>query len=86
MEFKIGDGPIENRYSTFMRAIHSVIEEALNGKYGEQKVGFMLMVFPFGEGGHCNYTSNATPESIRGLLRDQLEAWEEMEITNERDN
>lgn len=72
---ELGSGPIEPAYIEKMRALAHVIDEYFNDeKKGSQRpVGFVLLVFPFGEAeGRCNYISNgADRKDIIKLLREQ---------------
>jgi hypothetical protein len=56
-----------------------LIDELFNGEghARRRKVGFVLMVFPFGEGPcRANYISNAAPADVVALLKEQLARFE----------
>jgi len=77
MSERIGDAPIELRLREMMNALAHGIDEILNGKDGEQRNGFCLMVFPFeGFSGRANYVSNASREDVIVLLKEQLKRFE----------
>lgn len=77
---RLGDAPIEAAYFEKMNVLAGAIDELFNGPGaskeeapGERKVGFILMVFPFGtEPGRTNYISNANREDVIVLLKEQL--------------
>jgi hypothetical protein len=62
MTERLGDGPIEPKFKENMNAVAAALDQTFNGKAkgAERSVGFVLMVFPFGEiaTGRCNYISN----------------------------
>jgi hypothetical protein len=71
-----GDQPIQGDYREAMQTLARHLDGVFNGelKPGERKVGFVLLVFPFGEGeeGRCNYISNgASRKEIIQLFREQ---------------
>jgi hypothetical protein len=70
-----GSAPIQPEYRDQMKAVAITLDEFLNGdaKGDERKVGFVLLVFPFGEKeGRCNYISNGAGRAdIIKLLREQ---------------
>jgi hypothetical protein len=62
-------------YLAKMNALANVIDELFNGEGHARgrKVGFVQMVFPFGEGpGRANYISNAVRADVVALLKEQL--------------
>jgi hypothetical protein len=73
----LGDEPIEPEYLKLMNAVVGGLDEIFNGQKGGpgRKVGFVLLVFPFGEAeGRCNYISNgAKREDVEKLLYEQAE-------------
>lgn len=75
---RIGDKPIEARHAELMRSIAEALDEGFNGATRPRKVGFVLMVFNFGDEGRCNYISNANREDVTVLLREQLARFEGM--------
>lgn len=70
-----GSGPIQDEYRAQMNAIARTLDEVFNGdaKGSARPVGFVLLVFPFGEKeGRCNYISNGADRAdIIKLLREQ---------------
>lgn len=74
-EGTLGSGPIEDQYRVKMNVVARVLDKVFNGeaKGADRHVGFVLLVFPFGEGeGRCNYISNrADRHDIIKLLREQ---------------
>lgn len=71
----LGSGPIEPRFHKQMNVLARFLDEQFNGEAprGDRKVGFVLMVFPFGhEPGRANYVSNANREDVVTLLKEQL--------------
>jgi hypothetical protein len=76
----IGDGPIQPEYREMMNGVAHALDEAFNGeaKGKDRKVGFVLLVFPFGaEDGRCNYISNgADRRDIVTMLKEQIERFE----------
>jgi hypothetical protein len=77
---RLGDAPIEPEYIEKMNALASVVDELFNGedKGQARKVGFVLLVFPFGEGdGRCNYISNgADRKDIVTMFKEQIKRFE----------
>lgn len=73
---RLGDAPVEAEYHAKMTAVAQVIDEFFNGKDKGQarKVGFCLMVFPYGEAtGRCNYMSNgADRKDVVALMREMI--------------
>lgn len=71
----LGSAPIEAEYRAKMNDIARMLDEVFNEslKGSARKVGFVLLVFPFGEkDGRCNYISNgADRQDIIKLLREQ---------------
>ena len=69
----LGDGPVDPALHDLMNALAHGLDEFLNGKNGDKRNGFVLMVFPFaGHEGRCNYISNANRDDIVVLLKEQL--------------
>lgn len=44
------------------------IKKALGERFGDRKLGHVIIVFPFGEATGCSWISDANPESIIMLL------------------
>jgi hypothetical protein len=80
MTHQLGDAPIEDGYRQAMMAIAQGLDEIFNGeaKGNDRKVGFVLLVFPFGEGeGRCNYISNgADRKDIVAMMKEQVKRFE----------
>ena len=76
----LGDAPIQPEYREMMNGVAHALDEAFNGeaKGKDRKVGFVLLVFPFGaEDGRCNYISNgADRKDIVTMLREQIARFE----------
>ncbi len=77
---RLGDEPIEPAYRREMQDVAAAIDNYFNGNLrGEaRKVGFVLLVFPFGESeGRCNYISNgASRRDVVALLKEQAARFE----------
>lgn len=71
---QLGDGPIEDAYREKMTAIAGALDRLFNGdaKKLDRTTGFVLLVFPFGREGRCNYISNAERADVVNLLKEQL--------------
>lgn len=78
---QLGDAPIEPEYIEQMQALARDLDIGFNGdaRGQERTVGFVLLVFPFGEKeGRCNYISNgAGRRDIVKLLREQAKRFEQ---------
>jgi hypothetical protein len=79
--YTLGDAPIEPKHREQMNAVARALDEVFNGdvKGPARKVGFVLMVFPFGEAfdGRCNYISNgADRKDIVTLMREMIARFE----------
>ena len=83
----LGDAPIEGRYRAKMQAIAVTLDEFFNGERpdGEARlrawmkdrpVGFVLLVFPFGEGDatRCNFISNGVGRNDIVVLMKEMVA------------
>ena len=80
----LGSQPIEPRFHQQMNVLARFLDEQFNGeaKRGDRTVGFVLMVFPFGDRpGRTNYVSNAEREDVIVLLKEQLAYFEGMPET-----
>jgi hypothetical protein len=77
---RLGDAPLEAEYAEKMEAIARAIDELFNGdaKGDARKVGFVMMVFPFGDvSGRCNYLSNgADRQDVVTLMREMIARFE----------
>jgi hypothetical protein len=76
---RLGDAPVEEEYHAKMVAVVQTLDELFNGKIGgpDRKVGFVLMVFPFGEGGRTNYMSNGVDrKDIVTLMKEMVARFE----------
>jgi len=74
----LGDAPIEPEYQRQMEAVARALDGVFNRelKGHARKTGFVLMVFPFGEGGRTNYISNANRAQVLTLLKEQVARFE----------
>jgi hypothetical protein len=75
---KLGDAPIQKEYSEQMNDLARALDMMFNGIAvgDDRKTGFVLMVFPFGDEGRCNYISNALRKDVITLLKEQLKRFE----------
>jgi hypothetical protein len=77
---RLGDRPIEPEYYENMNVVAGALDEIFNGKAKgkNRKVGFVLMVFPFGETeGRCNFISNgADRKEIVAMFREMIARFE----------
>jgi hypothetical protein len=77
---ELGDAPIEPAYVEKMNHLARVLDEFFNGevKGPARKTGFVLLVFPFGNGdGRCNYISNgADRRDIVTMMKEQIKRFE----------
>lgn len=78
MKNELGDAPIQQQYTELMTRLAHELDALFNGAARPKKTGFVLMVFPFGEGGRCNYISNADRADVTILLKEQLARFEGM--------
>jgi hypothetical protein len=80
MTNELGDAPIEDAYRAKMVALVRALDDFLNdGARGpDRKLGFVVMVFPFGEGpGRCNYISNGVDrDDVVALMKEQIKRFE----------
>lgn len=76
----LGDAPIEPQFIEKMNVVARSLDEVFNGnlKGPERKVGFVLLVFEYGEKeGRCNFISNgADRRDIVTLFREMLARFE----------
>ena len=76
----LGDAPIEDAYREMMVRVAGALDQTFNGnaKAPDKKVGFVLLVFEYGEqAGRCNYISNgADRRDVIALLKEQLARFE----------
>jgi hypothetical protein len=77
---RLGDAPIDPEYRELMNRMAGALDEMFNGnaRGADRKVGFVLLVFPFGEKeGMCNYISNgADRRDIVTLFKEQIKRFE----------
>lgn len=80
---RLGDAPIEDAYQIKMQAVARTLDEFFNGKRKgpARATGFVLLVFPFGEGvagaERCNFISNgADRRDIVTLFREMIARFE----------
>jgi hypothetical protein len=86
---RLGDAPIEPRYERQMNALAQAIDQLFNGdtamprgrsiRSDERKVGFVLLVFPFGDyvEGRCNFISNgADRKDVVVLFKEMIARFE----------
>lgn len=79
-EHQLGDGPIEQAYREKMNSLAGFLDRQFNGdtRGKDREVGFVLLVFPFGEkGGRCNFISNgANRKDIVVLFKEMIARFE----------
>ena len=86
---RLGDADIEEKYKNKMVALAGAIDAFFNGDTAaprsqnkprdDREVGFVLLVFPFGEGQHerCNFISNgADRRDIVTLFKEMIARFE----------
>ena len=77
---RLGDALIQPEYREQMVGVARALDEAFNGEArgDDRKVGFVLLVFPFGSGeGRCNYISNgASRRDIVTMMKEQIARFE----------
>lgn len=76
---QLGDAPIEAEYHDKMVALAGALDEMFNGevKGAARKTGFVLMVFPFGDHGRCNYISNGPDRrDVVTLMKEMIQRFE----------
>lgn len=77
---RLGDAPAEAQYYEKMKAVSQAIDEFFNGdkKGDERPIGFVLMVFPFGDiEGRVNYMSNGADRAdVVTLMREMIARFE----------
>ena len=74
----IGDAPIQEDLRVMMNAVAAGLDDVFNGKdMGKDRtIGFILLTFPYGSTGRCNYISNgARRDDVILLLEEQLAAF-----------
>ena len=79
MSDQLGDAPIEPGYVRMMNDIARALDITFNGDDhgGDRRTGFVLLVFPYGETGRCNYISNGADRGdIVKLFREQIARFE----------
>jgi len=74
----LGDAPIEPRFCERMNELARLLDSVLNGAATgtARQNGFVLMVFPFGRDGRCNYISNADRAEVLTMLKEQVRRFE----------
>ena len=78
---KLGDRPIEKQFYADMNLLADMLHTMLNGEgcpIIESKVGFILMVFNFGEekDRRANYISNCERNDVVQMLKEQVKHFE----------
>ncbi len=77
----LGDGPVDPKYREKMIEVVKKIDRFFNGKQRgtDRKVGFVLLVFPFGEepGARVNFMSNgANRKALTILFKEMIARFE----------
>lgn len=81
----LGDEPLEDRHRTEMEAVARALDEVFNGEVrgSERKVGFVLLVFPFGDNeGRANFISNGAGRADISRMFKELSARFDEELSN----
>jgi hypothetical protein len=77
MAERLGDKPIDQKYRGKMNAVAEALDRTFNGEAhgAERKVGFVLLVFEFGEKeGRANFISNgADRKDIVALFKEMIQ-------------
>jgi len=81
LEDRLGDAALQEEYSSEMTALGRAIDEIFNGPstpVADKKVGFVLLVFPFGDApGRCNFLSNgADRRDVVSLMKEMVARFE----------
>jgi hypothetical protein len=79
----LGDAPIVPEHHKQMNDLARNIDGVINGK-GPRKIGFVLLVFPYGEtdGRRCNFISNGADRGdLTVLFREMAARFEEQAET-----
>jgi hypothetical protein len=72
--YKVGEEePVEAHLARELNALGHVTKEWIEESFGKDKIGFVILMFQFGEGGRMNYLSNARREDIIKALEELLE-------------
>lgn len=70
------DAPVSKEYVATLNKIAATLDDIFNGKdckAGQKKVGFALLIFPFGEpnnSSRINYISNADREDMLTCMKE----------------
>ena len=75
----LGDAPIQPEYAERMNVLAGALDEMFNGKIKgpDRPTGFVLLVFPFGDTGRCNFISNgADRRDIVTLFKEMIARFE----------
>ena len=72
----LGDAPIEPQYRDKMNELAAFVDHYFNGdlRGKDRKVGFVLLLFSFGDTARANYISNADRADVVTLLRSKSRA------------
>jgi len=83
-KYNLGDAPIEPKYIEKMNDLARFLDRTFNGdlRGHKRKNGFVLMVFPFGDEGRCNYISNGNRADVVTLLKEQIARFESQKNEN----
>lgn len=79
---RLGDAPIDEKYRQKMQSVALTIDQFFNGELRgkDRKVGFVMMVFEFGEHDfkdRCNYISNgADRKDVVTLMKEMIRRFE----------
>ncbi|HEX8815790.1 MAG TPA: hypothetical protein VF753_09835 [Terriglobales bacterium] len=75
---ELGDQPIEEEYRVKLNALAGALDKLFNGESHDREVGFVLLVFPFGDtAGRCNFISNgADRKDVVVLMKEMIARFE----------
>lgn len=75
---RLGDAPVDAEYHGKMEFLAHQIDHLFNGdlRGQDREVGFVLLVFPFGDHGRANYMSNAERHDVVVMLKEQIARFE----------
>lgn len=79
MTKRLGDQPIEPEYLEKMNMLARFLDHEFNGgKTGEaREIGFVMLVFKYGEEGRCNFISNgADRKDLVVLFKEMIARFE----------
>ena len=79
MPERLGDAPIEPQFIAQMNAVAMNLDRLFNGTaHGpDREVGFVLLVYKFGDTGRCNFISNGSDrKDVVALFKEMIARFE----------